>query len=153
MCDINKDILIRRATGDDISQMVALLEQLFSIEADFNFDAEKHVKGFELLLECADAHVLIAQSGCDVVGLVTMQTLVSTAQGSRVGLIEDMVIDEKYRGFKIGRLLLKEMQSVAVKNGLSRLQLLADVDNHDAIGFYKKTGWSKTNLICMRKLL
>lgn len=41
-----------------------------------------------------------------IVGMATIQTLISTAEGGRVGLVEDVVVDESFRGKGIGKLLL-----------------------------------------------
>ena len=46
---------------------------------------------------------------------------------------------------------MSEIDNYAKELGLSRLQLLADKNNHLAIGFYKNMGWGSTNLICLRK--
>jgi hypothetical protein len=34
---------------------------------------------------------------------------------------------------------------------MKRLQLLADAENEPALAFYGKSGWKRTQLICLRK--
>lgn len=99
------------------------------------------------------ALVLVAESRREVVGMVTVQTLISTAEGGRVGLVEDLVVDGRFRSQGIGRRLLEEVIAWAGKAGLTRIQLLADQVNAPALRFYHHAGWSRTGMICIRKLL
>jgi ribosomal protein S18 acetylase RimI-like enzyme len=82
-----------------------------------------------------------------------MQTLVSTAEGGRGGLVEDLVVDSEYRGMRIGAGLLEQLQSRAQKMGLSRLQLAADKTNSAALEFYRKVGWEQTSLLLLRRVV
>ena len=145
------DFNIRRAELKDVDELILLLKQLFSLEADFEFDAEKQQKGLVLLLDSKEAVILVAEADEKVIGMCTMQILISTVEGARVGLIEDMVVDERYRGKGVGAILLKTMEIEAVSLGLSRIQLLADLENKPALEFYQKNNWQKTQLICYRK--
>jgi ribosomal protein S18 acetylase RimI-like enzyme len=133
--------------------MSLLLAQLFSIETDFTPDHEKQRRGLKLLLESTGAQILVAESRGRLVGMVTMQTLVSTAEGGRGGLVEDLVVDSEYRGMRIGAGLLEQLQSRAQKMGLSRLQLAADKTNSAALEFYRKVGWEQTSLLLLRRVV
>ncbi len=86
-----------------------------------------------------------------VVGMCTIQTLISTAEGGQVGLLEDLVVAAGFRHQGIGSKLLAETVNWAECQGLKRLQLLADKNNLSALGFYKNQGWLSTELICLRK--
>jgi len=145
---------VRQATAADIEAMVGLFHALFSIEADFRFDAVKQACGLSLLLSRAeDACLLVAEHAGSIVGMCSLQCLVSTAEGGRVGLIEDLVVAEGWRGRGIGRQLLEAMEGWARDHGLSRLQLLADSHNHPALDFYAALAWSGTRLQALRKYL
>ncbi|MFW5870621.1 MAG: N-acetyltransferase family protein [Candidatus Sumerlaeota bacterium] len=147
-----EDVTIRNATRDDLDALVALLSSLFSIEADFAVDFEQQRRGLEMMLARPDERwVMVAETDGRVVGMVTLQLLISTAQGGPVGFVEDMVIDENVRGMGVGRILLSAMEARAGEAGLSRLQLLADRENEGALRFYERAGWEETQLICRRK--
>jgi GNAT superfamily N-acetyltransferase len=75
---------------------------------------------------------------------------VSTAEGGRVGLVEDVVVDSSYRCRGVGTMLLARLIDWARGNKFIRLQLLADRTNHVAVDFYRSRGWSATSLNCMR---
>ena len=150
--DTNSNIKIRKAYKSDIPPMCDLLTELFSIEADFIADPDKQARGLQLLLEDKDRSlVLVAAVGDEVVGMCSVQTLISTSEGSPVGLVEDVVVRNDYRGKGVGTALLSEIFSWCEEKGITRVQLLADRDNQEALDFYASREWIFTNLICMRK--
>jgi len=142
---------IRIATESDIPDLVALLQDLFAIEADFNGDPVKQERGLRLLLESPGGKIWVAEERGHIVGLCTLQILISTAEGGPVGLVEDVVVVSDRRGFGIGRQLLAALEIWAVQHGLSRLQLLADRENRSALDFYQRLDWRETKLIALRK--
>ncbi len=147
-------VTIRPAQVEDIEALVALLKDLFVIENDFNVDEAKQRKGLELMLANPRQRcVLVAQLQTQVVGMCTLQTLVSTAEGGYVGLLEDLIVNKAYRGQGIGQKLIAAIEAWAQNNGLLRLQLLADQSNQPALDFYQKSGWLQTGLIAFRKRL
>src|SRR5271169_6952109 len=132
------NVIIRRANVDDIPGMCDLLSELFSIEADFSPDRKKQSRGLELLLcgTSGSSIVLVAEKGDEIAGMCSVQILISTAEGGPVGLLEDLVVKSQYRGSGIGTRLLSEIVGWSAKKNLSRLQLLRDTDNIEALKFY-----------------
>lgn len=147
------DVTIRNAQPDDLDALTALLRQLFAIEADFTVDTGRQRRGLSLMLDGCMKHrcVKVAEVDGEVVGMVTAQLLISTAEGGPVALVEDMVVDGQYRGRGIGRQLMGAIEAWARKRGVSRLQLLADRTNFSGLDFYDKIGWRPTRLICLRR--
>jgi hypothetical protein len=88
------DLLIRPARPEDIPRMCELLAELFSIESDFSPNVEKQVHGLRALTSDPSGQtlVLVAVSNWAVIDMATVQTLISTAEGGRVGLIEDVIV-------------------------------------------------------------
>jgi GNAT superfamily N-acetyltransferase len=148
-------VLIRPAKTADIPRMCCLLSELFAIESDFSPDSQRQVMGLSLLLADRSglSAVLVAEQGDDIVGMCSVQTLISTAQGGPVGLLEDLIVKKDHRGNGIGTRLLSEIFRWCDTKNISRLQLLRDVDNMSALMFYAVNGWSSTSLVCMRKFL
>lgn len=146
-------ILIREAETCDIQQMASLLEELFSIEEDFTFTRTIQQKGLAMMLGDRDNRcIMVAAMGEQVIGMCSAQLLVSTAEGGKAALIEDMVVAGSYRGQGIGKKLLLSIEKWAYRKGAKRLQLLADRNNLHALDFYKKQKWTTTKLICLRKM-
>jgi ribosomal protein S18 acetylase RimI-like enzyme len=116
-------ITIRTAQSSDIPQLVELLKELFAIEADFDFDQDKQERGLNLLLNSAKDCILMAELLDDsrVVGMCSVQTMISTAEGGPVGLLEDLIVAADFRHQGIGEKLLTEAVYWAKCRGLERL--------------------------------
>jgi GNAT superfamily N-acetyltransferase len=148
-------VLIRPARTADIPQMGGLLSELFSIEADFCPDSQKQAKGLSLLLSdtSGSSIVLVAEKDDEIIGICSVQTLISTAEGGPVGLLEDLIVRKDHRGNGIASKLLSEIFRWCDTKNISRIQLLRDLDNERALKFYAGNGWNETRLVCMRKML
>lgn len=141
---------IRPVRPDDLDRLTTLLGELFALEADFQIDAKRQLRGLQLLLEAPQACVLVAVAGGAVIGMATGQLTISTAEGGPALLVEDVVVDAAWRGQGIGRRLLADLGDWAASHGAHRLQLLADRNNTTGLDFYRKLGWQATALICLR---
>jgi GNAT superfamily N-acetyltransferase len=151
MPDIFAKILIRRAREEDLTGLVFLLEVLFSIEKDFTFNADKQKRGLRLLLQKAEATVLVAEREGRIIGMCTAQLLVSTAEGGTSALVEDVVVLPAWQTQGIGKRLMTAIAEWSALQGATRIQLLADRNNTRALGFYHQIGYNPTDLICLRQ--
>lgn len=132
--------------------MSSLLSELFAIEDDFIVDAEKQSCGLKLLLDTPNAVVLVAEEDERVIGMVSMQSLVSTAIGESVGLIEDMIVTQAHRSKGIGSSLLEALITESAKKNYGRLSLGADNRNSGAIAFYQKYGFTTSHMGLMYRI-
>jgi GNAT superfamily N-acetyltransferase len=154
------DVQLRAAQRTDIPALCELLEALFTLETDFQPDRHKQARALQLLIDKANANnstpaclVWLAELAGNVIGMCSVQVFISTAEGGEVGLVEDVVIDAAHRNQGIGHHMLLGLEQWAHARGLTRLQLLADTHNADAIAFYERHGWSRTQLLALRKTL
>ena len=146
-----QNIKIRIAEESDVSELVLLLTILFSQEADFHPNASKQEKGLKMIINNASyGHIVVATMSQKIVGMVNLLYSVSTSEGSRVALLEDMVIHPEYRSYGIGTTLLKEAITFSKEQGCKRITLLTDFDNEKAINFYAKQGFEKSNMVPLR---
>ncbi|WP_028486047.1 GNAT family N-acetyltransferase [Thiomicrorhabdus chilensis] len=145
---------IRDANSSDLNAMTDLLKQLFSIEADFEFDAQKHQTALAHIIQSVDCVCKVATNEQDrVIGMGTAQWVYSTATGNKSAWIEDLVIDQKYRSQGIGQQLLNQIIECCQKAGCSRAQLVYDLENEAAIEFYRKQAFNQTRLGVFSKSL
>ena len=149
------DIVYSEAKEADIADLISLLGILFGIENDFNANVSKQQKGLELLLKNkATATVQVAKNAAGkAIGMVSAQLVISTAQGAKSAWVEDMVIDATYRGQGIGKHLLQNALDWAKSQGATRAQLLVDIENTEALGYYQHLNWESTQLQARRVFL
>lgn len=118
--------LIDRAGAADIDQLLPLLESLFSLEKDFEFEpARARTALSQLLSDPGRSCVLVARVQGKVVGMCSAQLVFSTAQGTPSAWVEDVVVASSYRGTGVGELLLAELERWCRLKGVSRMQLVA----------------------------
>ncbi|MDP3454292.1 GNAT family N-acetyltransferase [Methyloversatilis sp.] len=145
---------LRHATPADVPGLCALLAQLFAQEAEFVADAATQARGLQRILEAPDSGdiLVLAEDGCPV-GMVSLLYLTSTALGSRVALLEDMVVQPGQRGRGCGSRLLKAAIDCARQRGCRRITLLTDGHNLDAQRFYRQHGFAGSDMKAMRLML
>jgi GNAT superfamily N-acetyltransferase len=139
---------IEDATPSDLLPLSQLLDELFSIEQDFQPNTERQLRGMRLLLQQPD-HAAIKVARNDdgmIIGMVSAQLVISTAEGAPSAWVEDMVVRDGWRGQGVGRKLLESLMDWAKSKGATRAQLLVDLDNEPALGYYQHLGWQKTRL-------
>ena len=136
------------ATLQDVAQLVSLLQVLFSIEQDFRPDPEKQERGLRKILARPENAVIMTarDDQGNVIGMVSAQLVVSTAEGAYSAWVEDMVIAKGWRSRGVGRRLLSSALDWARLRGATRAQLLVDLDNEPALGYYDHLGWQATRL-------
>jgi len=143
---IMHNIEIRKAKDEDVFSMIALLGELFDVEKDFAFDFVRHQEGLKLLMKKDDSGVFVVAVDGKVIGMITIQKIISTAMGGEVGLIEDVVVKKEYREMGIASRLFEFILAYSAKQGYSRVHLLCDRHNQTAKNFYKKLGFKESEM-------
>ncbi|GIX09496.1 GNAT family N-acetyltransferase [Elioraea sp.] len=146
-------VTVREGRAEDTQALTTLLAQLFAIEADFAIDPAVQARGLRLLGTRPDAVILVAEAEGRVVGMCTVQLTASTARGGLSAGIEDVVVDQVWRGRGVGRALLAAAEAWARGRGAVRLALLADETNLPALDFYDRLGFTRTRLVWLAKAL
>ena len=139
------------ATPKELQQLVDLLEHLFSQEAEFQPDAGKQKRALEAILASpATGKLFVAREGKRVVAMASLLYTISTAEGGKAALFEDLVVhpDERKRG--IGEALLKYVIEQARAEGILRITLLTDMQNERAQAMYRRVGFVGSPMKPMR---
>lgn len=143
---LKSNLQICDASKEDIPYLTTLLKNLFQIEKDFIFNEKKHTKGLELLISNPTAHLIIVKFENEIIAMITMQTIISTVTGSKVGLLEDFIVKDDFRDLGVGTHLLNYIKELAITSQFKRLQLVCDEDNEIAKEFYANKNFQKSNL-------
>jgi GNAT superfamily N-acetyltransferase len=143
-----------KATHLDIPELVELLNSLFEQEAEFEPNSETQSKALsKIILDPKIGIILIAKDDDKILAMVNLLFTESTALGSKVALLEDMVVLSSSRGRGIGSQLIDYAISEAKKAGCKRITLLTDIENTKAQSFYQKKGFVKSKMTPYRLML
>ena len=144
-------VAVETATTDDLSAMADLLGDLFTLEADFKPDRNKQLAGLRLILGNPTVGQLfvLRVDGC-VAGMANALFTVSTAEGGRVLLLEDVIVTPTCRRQGLGRRLVDYVLAWATDQGVPRVTLLADKDNVAATAFYRRLGFDDSAMRVLR---
>lgn len=144
---------VTEAAPGDLAVMNNLLGELFGMETDFAGidDPVKRFRGLQLILQHPDhGRLLVLKRGEQVVGMVNLVFLFSTAEGGPVIQLEDFIIADEERGKGSGRFFMDRIVEYAEENGFLRISLLADAGNARALAFYEAAGYRYSNMKCLR---
>lgn len=142
------------ATSDDLPHLADLLAELFALESDFIPEREKQLRGLRLILDNpALGRLFVLRAGGEVAGMANALITISTAEGGRVLLLEDVIVSREHRGSGLGRQLVEHVLAWAREEGMTRVTLLADRDNAPALDFYRRLGFEPSHMTVLRKTL
>ncbi len=142
------------ATPDDLPALADLLAELFTLETDFQPDRARQIAGLRLILDNpALGRLFVARADGAVVGMVNALITVSTAEGGRVLLLEDVIVRRERRGDGLGRRLVEHALAWAADEGMTRVTLLADAGNAPALAFYARLGFTPSAMRVLRRRL
>lgn len=148
------EIEISPAEHSDPEQLAELLAELFTLENDFHPDREKQLRGLRLILDNpALGRLFVLRDQDRVAGMANVLITVSTSEGCRVAVLEDVIVRNGYRGKGLGRRLVEHILCWAKAEGMTRVTLLADRDNKAALDFYRKLGFDPSHMVVLRKRL
>jgi GNAT superfamily N-acetyltransferase len=152
--ELKVNINIDFATADDLPQLADLLAELFTLESDFKPERDKQLRGLRLILDNqARGRLFVLRDEKKVLGMANALITVSTAEGERVLLLEDVIVRREHRGGGLGRRLVEHVLAWASAEGMTRVTLLADRDNNAALDFYRKLGFEHSHMTVLRKTL
>ena len=147
MSEIRFDV----AKASDLPRLVELLGILFESEAEFSADAEKQRHALQAILaDSAKGRIFVARDGRDVVAMASLLYTVSTAEGGKAALFEDLVTAPEHRRRGIGEALLKHVVNEARNEGVLRITLLTDMQNERAQAMYRRAGFVGSPMKPMR---
>ena len=134
------EVTIREIKIEDLEN--GFLETLDSLRLASNIDKEKAQEIFKKIDSNPDHIIAVAEMDGEIVGATTL--LIESKfihEGGLVGHIEDVVVNQKVQGKKIGEKIMKYLLEFAKNRGCYKT-ILDCTD--DVKGFYEKLGFKHT---------
>jgi ribosomal protein S18 acetylase RimI-like enzyme len=139
------------AKESDLPRLVELLAILFESEAEFSTDAEKQRAALKAILaDPAKGKIFVAREAREVIAMASLLYTISTAEGGKAALFEDLVTAPEHRKRGIGAALLKHIIEQARAEGVLRITLLTDMQNERAQALYRRLGFVGSPMRPMR---
>ena len=148
-----EDLIIRKATIEDLNDITNLNNKLFKLEKE-NYD-DTLVENWPLSEDGNEyfQYVIVATINNKVIGYLAGSI---NEKGSyeevQYGEINNMFIDEKYRKYGIGKKLINEFKDYCKDNKIYNIKVEASYKNKGAIEFYHKNGFNEFNLTLTSKI-
>ena len=134
------DIVIRRATRDDVPVILEFIGEL----AEYEHMSDQVVATPELLeewiFERGRAEVLLAELAGKIVGFALFFHNFSTFLGRAGIYLEDLFVRPEARGQGTGKALLRGLARIALERGCGRLEWACLDWNAPSIAFYRAQG-------------
>lgn len=141
MAEHRPDLAIRAAVPADaeaihqavlkLAAHVGALDKVKSAPEDFR----RYGFGADPAFRC-----LIAEIGGAFAGICLFFRSFSTFTGGPGVYVQDLIVEEKFRGAGIGEALLREAARISRAEGGTYLRLAVDIDNPNAARFYQRLG-------------
>ena len=136
---------IRRWAVDDLPEINALLLELAgAVGIPYHGSVDLLRRHFGLADTYRDMYSdYVSVVDGSVVGFVSLVYYSSALHKKGTALINELVVDNRFRGQGVGRSLLQYCITEARAKGFDEIEVGAEPDNVRAIAFYKQNGLSK----------
>lgn len=128
-------MIIRRAGETDTHAIHPVLEQLMHVEE------RQRAEVWPRLLSDPSYAAWVAEEDQQVVGFLDVVTWPDIGHGNRVGLVNNLVVDEGRRGQGVGARLLQEAIRHCRSEGIVELHVWTDAENKHALTLYQNVGF------------
>ena len=124
---LNRDYLIRKMTGQDLEQLIAIENECFSMPWSR--------QSYETELKNQWANYLVCDWAGEIAAYVGMWTVFEEAH------ITNVAVAKKFRGRGLGRILMREEEKVARAKLANRILLEVRPSNSAALAMYRGLGY------------
>lgn len=152
-------INVRKATLQDLTSIQKLNNNLFDLEYN-NYDdtlkvgwpfEEEGKKYFEDIIN--NEIVFVAETDGKIVGYLAGSICEQISYITETfAELDNMCIDDKYRRFGIGTLLMNEFKQYCREKNIENIKVTASAKNNRAIQFYMKNGFEDYNITLKYKI-
>ena len=144
---------IRLAKKGDFNEVMRLLTQLWSPGKIVPKNMKKLKKAWHKNLKSNYTYNLIMEDKGRLIAHVTMRVIPEFWLKAEIGFIDDVIVDEPYRGQGLGQKLMEAMEKLAKKKKVKTMGLYTEDYRPQAIKLYESHGYERFNKIFFKKEL
>jgi len=131
---------VRPATEQDMPRILELYGEL--TEQQHHLSADDVQSVFTEIVSMAGHELLVAEDEGEVIGTMVLLIVPNLSHGALPwAVVENVVVDQRYRRQGIGKLLMKYAIARARKAGCYKVQLLSNKKRREAHRFYQALGF------------
>lgn len=137
---------VRKATKKDITRILELYRQLVittsPTEQDHSINPNDYQRAFDQIQAFTGYNLLVAEEQGEVIGTLVLIIVPNLSHRAlQWAVVENMVVEERYRRQGIGKLLMDYAIARAKEAGCYKIQLSSDKRREEAHQFYKSQGF------------
>lgn len=152
-------MIIRDMEINDYNGIDKLMQQVHSIHVENRPDLYVELEHplskseFEELVQNKNVISIIAEESGIVIGLCIVSIRNKSGMiEKKVAYMDDLCIDERFRGQGVGKKLFSFVSDIARKKGAQRLDLMVWSFNKNALSFYEELGMKPQRYIFEKEL-
>lgn len=142
-----EEYIIREAQANDASAIASLITQL-----GYPASSEEMSRRVNTLSSMPQYMTFVAEVGGEVVGLVGAYMGHSLETSGIYGRLTALVVDERWRGQRIGKLLIDKMETWLAGQGALMVVLTSSSHRLGSHEFYRSNGYRDTGIRFTKRL-
>jgi GNAT superfamily N-acetyltransferase len=143
---VSAEIHIREARSEDAPRLKQLINDL-----GHPIEVADVIRNLDTLSSIG-LLPLVATEGDRIVGMCGLSAMTTVHRDAPVGRVSVMIVDEAYRGRKIGALLLAKAERMLAERGCKILEVTSNMKRDRAHHFYEELGYERTSYRFMKRL-
>ncbi len=150
---------IRKAKIEDYDKIIELYKELYDAEKIFDKNlsstynvSEKQKEEIQKRIKSRKEIFLVAEEDDKIIGLIDGYIIDNSNHIEKVGYLDHLCVNKKYRKLGIGENLIKEFSNKMKNKNVTYLKLNAFEKNLPAIALYEKLGFEEYSIYYMKKI-
>lgn len=150
---------IRKAKIEDYDKIIELYKELYDAEKIFDKNlsstynvSEKQKEEIQKRIKSRKEIFLVAEEDDKIIGLIDGYIIDNSNHIEKVGYLDHLCVNKKYRKLGIGENLIEEFSNKMKSKNVTYLKLNAFEKNLPAIALYEKLGFEEYSIYYMKKI-
>lgn len=143
-----KNVIIRKASKSDISDLLTLAEEFMPKEASI----ESRTAALNDALASSRYEIFVADSDGQIIGFIDHWITSDFTHGGRTSFIHNLYVGPNFRRKGIGSKLLQRIIESSMKKDVVEIHVATEFENRPAIALYKGHGLTNEALQLEKEL-